>query len=248
MDAIYQERDGPVAWVWLNRPERLNALNPAMLDHLDAALRQVGDDSRVRAVVVAARGRAFSAGLDLAWLSSMDAAGMRSAGEQAARAYAAVESCPQPVVVAVQGPAIGSGLLLAMAADFCLAGAGASFSAPEVFYSIFPALGLVPRLERRIGLAAARRMLLLGESLPAAEAQRLGLVEPVVPADALYAEASALAARLAVLPTLAVQRIKAAFAASQEPGYAAWEAEQVLACWSAPEREMALHRFLGGKA
>ena len=244
MDTLQHERNGPVAWLWLNRPERRNALDANLLDQLDQAFRALGTDEGVRAVVLAARGRAFCAGLDLAWLNALSADEMAAHVQRVADRYATIEGCPQPLIAAVQGTAIGGGLMLAMAADFCLAAPDAMFIAPEVELGIFPALGLVPRLERRVGLAAARRMLLLGEPLGAAEALRLGLVHAVVPAGELTAVAEALAGRLAVLPAPALQRTKAAFAAARRPGYEAWEAEQVRACWAAPERRAALDRFL----
>jgi enoyl-CoA hydratase/carnithine racemase len=241
---LQQERHGPAAWLWLDRPERRNALNAAMLHGLEQAFRALAADETVRAVVLAARGRGFCAGLDLGWLNTLMAGDMAAEVEQLAGMLAAVDACPQPLIAAVQGAAIGGGLLLAMAADFCLAAPEATFSGPEVELGIFPALGLVPRLERRVGLAAARRLLLLGERLDADEALRLGLVYRVVPAGALVDEAGALAERLAALPALALQRTKAAFDAARRPGYEAWEAEQVRVCWESPERQAALARFL----
>jgi enoyl-CoA hydratase/carnithine racemase len=241
---LHQERHGPVAWLWLNRPERRNALDADLLDRLDQAFRTLAADDGVQVVVLAARGRAFCAGLDLAWLHSLPADEIVAWLQWVNERYASVERCPQPLIAAVQGTAVGGGLMLAMAADFCLAAPGAMFSAPEVELGIFPALDLVPRLERRVGLAAARRLLLLSEPLRAADALRLGLVDSVEPADALAAAAEALAGRLAAMPRLALQRTKAAFAAARRPGYDAWEAEQVRACWASPERQAALERFL----
>ena len=215
-----------------------------LFEELVAAFRALAGDETVRAIVLGARGRAFSTGLDLAWLSTFDADNLASQVWRIDEALEAVAACPQPWIAAVHGPAIGGGLVLAMAADFCLASVQATFSLPEVKLSIFPALNLVPRLERRVGLTAARRLLLLGETISAEEAQRIGLIDRAVPPESLLVEVERLATRLAVLPATALRRTKAAFAAVQEPGYDQWEADQVRACWSSPERAAALAQFL----
>ncbi len=143
---------------------------------------------------------------------------------------------------------MGGGLLLCLVADIRLASEKAIFGAPEVKIGIFPSLGLVPRLERCIGIGAAKRMVMLGDSIDAAEAERIGLVDRIVPSEMLEAEAQTLASRLSALPGLAVQLSKAAFAASRSAGYAKWERAQFVACWALPERETAMRAFLKDKS
>jgi enoyl-CoA hydratase/carnithine racemase len=125
-----------------------------------------------------------------------------------------------------------------------LAAEGAQFGAPEVKIGLFPNLRMIPRLERVVGLGAAKRLVLTGEAVDAGEALRIGLVERVLPKADLYAEAEALAGSLAALPSLALQSAKAAFAAVQQPDFKDWERAQFAACWSQPERKAAMDAFL----
>lgn len=244
METILLESKGPVAWVWLNQPRRLNAINQTTLAELQQTFGILAGDEAVKAVVLAGRGGAFSSGFDVAWMAGLEA-------EQVARelaglraVYDAIEACVKPLIAAVHGPALGGGLLLALAADFRLASELASFGAPEVKIGIFPPLGLAPRLERLIGLGAAKRMVLTGEAIDAAEAQRLGLVDCVLAAEELHAKAQALAEYLAALPPAALRLSKAAFDAVQRQDYAEWETAQFAACWASPERKAAMDAFL----
>jgi enoyl-CoA hydratase/carnithine racemase len=158
--------------------------------------------------------------------------------------YDTVESCPRPVIAAVHGAVMGGGLLLALVADFRLASEQASLGAPEVKIGIFPNLRLIPRLERVVGLGAAKRIVLTGEPVAAAEALRIGLVDWLVPGDMFRAKAQELAEHLATLPAHALQAAKAAFAATQQADYATWERAEFAACWARPEREAAMRMFL----
>jgi enoyl-CoA hydratase len=133
---------------------------------------------------------------------------------------------------------------LALVADLRLADETANLGVPEVKIGIFPNLALVPRLARVVGLGAAKRLVLTGEPVDVGEAQRLGLVEQVLPAGELPAEAQALAGHLAGLPAGAVRAAKAAFAAARRPDYVAWEREAFAACWADPQREAAMRAFL----
>jgi enoyl-CoA hydratase/carnithine racemase len=244
METIVLERKGSVAWVWLNRPRRLNTMNPAMFRELHQTFEELDGDGAVNAIVLAGRGQAFSAGFDVAWMVGLRPETVARDIGSVHAVYDSIEACAKPLIVAVHGPAVGGGLLLALVADFVLASAGASFGAPEVKLGFFPPLELIPRLERRVGLGAAKRIVLTGELFDAAEAQRIGLVERVVEADALYEQAQGLAEQLAALPPIGVQLAKRAFAAAQRDGYRAWETAQLATCWSAPERAAAMEAFL----
>ena len=244
METLLLEHKGPVAWVWLNRPNRLNVINETVLAELRQTFELLDADEETRAIVGAAHGPAFSAGFDITWMAGRDAETVSQGLAFAEAVYDAVEACTQPVITAVQGPAMGGGLLLCLVADFCLAAEGATFGAPEVKIGIFPNLRLIPRLERIVGLRAAKQLVLGGEPVTAAEALSLGLVNGVLPPDRLHAEAQVLAEHLAALPAMALQTGKAAFAASQGPDYAAWERSRFAACWDGPEREAAMRAFL----
>jgi 2-(1,2-epoxy-1,2-dihydrophenyl)acetyl-CoA isomerase len=194
-----QLRDGVLA-VTLNRPEALNAWNPALGRGLLAALEQAAEPL-VRAVVLTGRGRAFSAGADLK-------AGFETAGGGAPDVLtplreiyhpviAGIRELPKPVVAAVNGVAAGIGCSLALAADLVLAADGAAFLLAFVNIGLAPDGGSSFLVPERIGWARAAEMALLGERVGADQALAWGLVNRVVPADVLPEEAAALGARLA---------------------------------------------------
>jgi enoyl-CoA hydratase/carnithine racemase len=244
MDAILLETEGPVAWVWLNQPRRLNSIDQAALAELAQAFDLLGKDDAVRAIVIAARGPVFSAGFDVGWLVGLTEATVVEELGGVEAVYDTIENCAKPVIAAVQGAAMGGGLLLAMAADLRLASEQASFGAPEVKIGIFPNLRLVPRLERLVGLGAAKQIVLTGERVHATDALRIGLVEQVWPAEELHPAAQALADHLAGLPPQAVRSAKAAFAAVGRPDFTGWERAEFAACWARPERGAAMQAFL----
>jgi enoyl-CoA hydratase/carnithine racemase len=244
MSAVLQETEGAVAWVWLNRPERLNVIDEDVLSGLQSAFRALSEAEPVRVIVLSAKGSAFSGGFDLERMLAHDAASAQAAMAGIYAAYDAVVSCPKPVIAAIPGVAAGGGLLLALAADIRLAADGAAFLAPEVRVGLFPALGLVPLLERTVGVGAARRMLLTGGTVGPRDALRIGLVDELVPTDDLASRARDVAAGIAALPAFAVRQTKAAFSRTGRPDYAEWERAQLAACWVLPERAAAMRAFL----
>lgn len=244
METLLLERKNGVAWVWLNRPDRLNAMDPTVFDELRQTFEALDQDEAIKVIVLTGRGQAFSAGFDVAWMVGLDAETVVRDIDGVRAVYDVIEACTKPVIAAVNGPAVGGGLLLVLVADLVLASEGARFGAPEVKLGFFPPLDLVPRLERRVGLGAARRIVLTGELIDAAEAGRIGLVEQVVSAEALHEEARTLAERMAVLPPVGVRLSKTAFTVARREDYRAWEAEQIAACWASPERKAAMEAFL----
>ena len=244
MDTILVESEGPVAWVWLNQPRRLNAMDQATLAELAQAFAGLEKDGSVRAVVLAARGPAFSAGFDVAWMLGLDQETIAQELGGVESVYDGLEACAKPVIAAVQGAAMGGGLLLAMVADLRLASEQASFGAPEVKIGIFPNLRLVPRLERLVGLGAAKQIVLTGERIHASDALRIGLVEQVWPAEELHSAAQALADHLAGLSPHAVRSAKAAFSAASRADFLEWERAEFASCWERPERQAAMQAFL----
>ena len=244
MKTIELQINGAVAWVWLNQPQRLNAINQTMLDELRQTFEELDRNDAVRAVVLAGRGPAFSAGFDVSYMAGLTPEAVGNGLDATRAVFDTIEHCSKPLIAAVHGAVMGGGLLLALVSDFRLASDRVSFGTPEVKIGIFPSLNLIPRLERIIGLGAAKKMVLTGEPIDAAEAHRIGLVECIVPAESLNAEAQKLAERLASLPPMAVRFAKEAFAAARRPGYAIWEKEKFVAGWSSPEREAAMRAFL----
>jgi len=244
MEPVTVERQGAVAWVWLNRPERLNALNQASIERLYAVFEGLGGDETVRAIVLAGRGRAFCAGFDIEWMAGRTPAMVREDRVYLRRFFDVIEGCPQPVISAVQGDAMGGGLILTMVSDMVVASEAARFGVPEIKIGIFPSLRLIPRLERLVGMRAAKMMALTGDPVDAATALNMGLVTQVTTGERLYETAAALAAQVAESPMGTARAIKAAFVAHPQGDYADWETEAAVTCWAQPEREMLMQRFL----
>jgi 2-(1,2-epoxy-1,2-dihydrophenyl)acetyl-CoA isomerase len=187
-----------VATITLDRPDALNALTVPMKGELLAALRTAGRDRNVRAVVLTGAGRAFCAGQDLKERLEPDAAPLAvEVRERYNPIIAAMRALDQPIVGAINGVAAGAGASLAFACDLRVAAEGASFVLAFGRIGLVPDSGATWFLPRLVGPAKAAELALLGESLSAADAERFGLVARVVPADALAAEAQAIAQRLA---------------------------------------------------
>jgi enoyl-CoA hydratase len=194
------ERDDAVAIVTLMRPNALNALNRQLLGELSAALAQLGAADDVRALVLTGSGeRAFAAGADIAELAALDA--------ESARRFAEAGQALFRAIAAVQGFALGGGCELAMACTMRVASDTAQFGQPEIDLGTLPGFGGTQRLVRLVGRGRALSLLLTGERISAADAERIGLVTRVVPAADLRREAVALARTLAGKPPVAVRYI-----------------------------------------
>ena len=186
MSGLALERDGGVARVWLDRPERRNAFDAELIGALHEAFSAFAGDDALRAVVVAGRGRSFCAGADLDWMRA--AAGLThernvADAESAAAMFSAVDSCPVPVIARVQGAALGGGTGLACCCDIVLAREDARFGFTEVRLGLVPAT-ISPFAFARIGRSQARALFLTGELFDAAHALRIGLAHEVLPDDA----------------------------------------------------------------
>ncbi len=207
MSAPILETAAPgVALIRLARPEALNALNAEVRTALAGHFRKVSADPEVRCVVITGDERAFAAGADLKEMAERDAVDQMLRDRD--RVWRAVKDCPQPIVAAVNGYALGGGCELAMHADIIVAGEGARFGQPEVRVGIMPGAGGTQRLTRAVGKYQAMRMVLTGEPVSAQEALRMGLVSEVVPDGEVLSRALELARTIAQLPPLAVLHIK----------------------------------------
>jgi enoyl-CoA hydratase/carnithine racemase len=209
-----------VVVVALNRPERYNAMTATMFDELERAAIALDDEDELRAVILTGAGKAFCAGYDLAdaeelpQLSPLDMLGLQ---ERAARALLAVRSARVPVIAAVNGPAAGGGLSLALAADIRLASAAASFNAAFVRIGLSAGdLGASWLLTRLIGPGAASEICFTGRIVEAAEAFALGLVNALSEPETLLDDALALAASIAANSPGGVQLSKRALQANME--------------------------------
>ncbi|MFD3681375.1 enoyl-CoA hydratase/isomerase family protein [Streptomyces sp. NPDC058613] len=211
-DDILHRTDNGVSWITLNRPEAMNAVTWDQRERVIALLGEASADLAVRAVVITATGKGFCAGADL---RGAPAAGERVAGDVARtirlgaqRLITAVLDCEKPVIAAVNGTAAGIGAHLALACDLVIA------AEPARFIEVFVRRGLVPDgggaylLPRLVGPQKAKELMFFGDAVPAADAERLGLVNKVVPAGELEKTARAWAERLAQGPTRALALTK----------------------------------------
>jgi enoyl-CoA hydratase len=228
-EVLTLERDGHVATIWLDSPERRNAMGPDLWNDLPAMMEEVSDDDEVRAVVVAARGPAFTVGLDLKTMGAAVAGdGSGSASEAARRRIAlrgikrlqgsinAVADCPKPVIAAVHGWCIGGGIDLITACDIRLASADAVFSVRETKIAIVADLGTLQRLPGIVARGHVAELAYTGKDIRADRAAEIGLVNQVLPdADACHKTAHELAAEIASNSPLAVQGTKAVLRASE---------------------------------
>jgi 2-(1,2-epoxy-1,2-dihydrophenyl)acetyl-CoA isomerase len=239
-EQVIAREDGGVLWLTLNRPEAANAVTPDQRDRLIALLEDASGRLEVRAVVITATGKHFCTGADLRnsrqgpvrpegvpELVIGDVARMIHAGAQ--RLITAVVDCEKPVIGAINGTAAGIGAHLALACDLVVAAEEARF------IEVFVRRGLVPDgagawlLPRRIGLQKAKEMMFFGDAVSAAEAERLGLVNRVVPADELEKVAGEWAARLAAGPTRSIGLTKALLNRSLDSDRATAFREEALA-------------------
>jgi enoyl-CoA hydratase len=201
---------GAIACITLNRPEKLNALDPEMLAALEDAVNQAEHSPVVRAIILEAAGeKAFCVGADiLAWtaLSPLD---MWSQWvPRGHRVFDRLERAKQPVICAIQGFAYGGGLELALACDIRIVTDGARLAMPEVKLGTVPGWGGTDRLPKLIGSARAKQMIFTGEPIAAEVAERWGLANQVVPAASLSDCARALAEKIASNAPVAVQTAK----------------------------------------
>lgn len=211
-ESIAVDLDGQVAVVTLNRPSVLNALNAQLLGELSIALTELERNDGVRAIVITGSGpKAFAAGADIGELNVLPGAFQ---GAEKARTGQAVtlqiERLKKPVIMAVNGFALGGGCELAMAGDIRIAAENARFGQPEVNLGLIPGYGGSQRTTRLLGKGMAMYLCLTGDMIDAQEALRIGLVQKVVAQDALLDEAKKLAQTIASKAPLAIEACKRA--------------------------------------
>jgi enoyl-CoA hydratase len=204
--------DGPLVVLTLNRPDKLNALDSALLGAVGQATTELMARpmaTRPRAVLVTGAGdKAFAAGADIAELAGLSAAEARALSEHGHRVGRTLEEASFPVIAAVNGFALGGGLELALACDFIIASDKARFGLPEVGLGLVPGFGGTQRLARRVGVGRARELVYTGGVIDAERAKAIGLVNEVVPHAELLARARAVGTAIAARAPLAVAAAK----------------------------------------
>jgi enoyl-CoA hydratase len=200
----------PVGIITFNRPSVLNALRTRLLKEVSSALAELERKDAIRAVIMTGTGeKAFAAGADISELNALASAGPGAAQARSGQALTRqIERMSKPVIMAVNGFALGGGCELAMAGDIILAGENAKFGQPEVNLGLIPGYGGTARTTRRVGKGMASYLCLTGEIIDAREALRIGLVQRVVPASELMNEAKRVARLIASKAPLAIAACK----------------------------------------
>ena len=205
---VIVEKDGPVAVVTLNRPQALNALSYALVKDLSLAMQALDRDPEVRAIIVTGGEKVFAAGADIKEMADRGPFDERIHERLNYRDQ--INKISKPVIAAVSGFALGGGCELAMTCDLIIASETARFGQPEVNLGIIPGSGGTQRLTHLLGKHRAMELVLTGDILTAADAERLGLVNRVVPVELLLEEAKGVAKKIAAKPPLAVKAAKEA--------------------------------------
>jgi enoyl-CoA hydratase/carnithine racemase len=196
-ETIKTKKEQTTTWITLNRPDKLNSINATMLQELSEALDTTEKDTNIRCVIITGKGeKAFSAGVDITELQKLTQETAAEFSRKGQQVFSQVETLSKPVVAAINGYAVGGGLELALACDFRLASIDAELGFPEMKLGIIPGWGGTQRLAWTVGVAEAKRLIMLGDRVKAEEALKMGLVDKVVSMGKLEAEAEALAQRL----------------------------------------------------
>jgi enoyl-CoA hydratase len=208
VDNLLLDREGAVAIVTINRPTVLNALNTPTTDELTRVMLELKSDAAVRVVIITGAGeKSFIAGADINELAVLTPARGKEHAQRGQRVFDLIENLGKPVIAAVNGFALGGGCELALACTLRIAADTARFGQPEINLGIIPGYGGSQRLPRLVGKGVALDLILTGRQVKADEALQIGLVNRVVPAARLMAEAKALAAELVSKAPIALQYI-----------------------------------------
>lgn len=247
------DREGAIATVILNRPEKRNALSPGMREGLTLALKEIAEDDTLRVLILTGAGEGFCAGVDIGALASRQiVSSVMELGRRRGRESSGFELAPlfrnldKMVIAAVNGAAVGGGFCLAMVCDLRIASEKARFSTGYARLGLATEWGMSYWLPRLIGASQALELMALGDFIEAREAERLGLVSRVVPAEELMKAARTLAMRLAQGPPVALRQIKRAIYRGLESTFdsqLAYEAYVQSLCFQTEDHKEAVKAF-----
>ena len=246
-ETILVEREGRVAILTVNRPDKLNALNDQVRIDMLAALAQIETDDSTGVVVITGAGeKSFIAGADIGEFEGRTPFDQRHA-MRSPRIFDIMSTFPKPVIAMINGFCLGGGCELALSCDIRIASDKARFGQPEIKLGLIPGGGGTQRLSRLVGVGQAMRLILSGDMIDAAEAGRIGLVEIVVPAEELRAKTLELANRIAGMSPLTLKVAKEAVRASQKMNVeegVAYERDLFCLCFSSADKEEGVKAFL----
>lgn len=250
-DFVRLERDGAVARLILDRPDKLNALSAEVLEQFGQRLDELEAMDGVRALIVTGEGKAFAAGADIAAMRSMGPAEALKFSQAGQALFARLLALPICVLAAVNGFALGGGCELALACDFIYASEKARFGQPEVKLGVIPGFGGTQRLARRVGVALARELVFTGRMFKADEALRIGLVNAVCAPEELLARVSAVAQEVAAVGPLAVAAAKRVIAEGEGEALSDANAREARAfgqCFESADQTEGMDAFLAKRA
>jgi enoyl-CoA hydratase len=237
-----------VALITINRPQAMNALNPATIIELSTAIAELEQQAEVHVIIITGAGeKAFVAGGDVALMRTLTPIQARDVALMAAELFQRIENSPCVVIAAINGYALGGGCELALACDLRLAAERAKLGQPEVNLGIIPGWGGTQRLPRLIGISRAKELMFTGERISAEHALKLGLVDHVYPDDQLLDHAQALAQTIAAKPQTAIRMIKEAVKngmSMDQDKAILYEAEMFGMCFTTAEQKEGMDAFL----
>ncbi len=207
-ETLLFEVQDKTATITVNRPDKLNALNPTVIRELTRAVYEVSNSDAGAAIVTGAGDKAFVAGADIAAMSKMSTTEAKAFSDAGHRLAWHIEQSAVPFIAAVNGFALGGGTELALACDFIYASEKARFGQPEVNLGLMPGFGGTQRLARRIGIGRARELVYTGDLVNADESLRIGLINRVVPPGELMVAAREVAAKISSKAPVAIARCK----------------------------------------
>ncbi|MEM1994264.1 MAG: enoyl-CoA hydratase-related protein [Nitrososphaerales archaeon] len=247
LNILYEKKNG-VAWITINRPQVMNALDIETRKEMLTALLDADADEEVRAVVLTGAGdKAFSAGADLRIFRDMTPKEARRYVKLAKQVARTIETLSKPVIAVVKGYAFGGGLELALSCDMIVASEDAKFGQTEINVGLIPGVGGTQRLPRAVGIRKAKEMIYLGQMIDAQEAYRLGLVNRVVPRDKLDEVLNEILGLIMSKSPLILRLAKQAVNKSFETDLASgldYESELFIYCFSTEDQKEGARAFL----
>lgn len=248
MQNVEFEKKNNIGIVTVSRPKALNALNFDTLKELDLVLDQIKGDRDIYCVIITGAGeKAFVAGADISEMKDMNVFKAREFSIYGNKVFRKIELLEQPVIAAVNGYALGGGCELALCCDIRVASENAVFGQPEVSLGITPGFGGTQRLARIVGIGKTKEMLFTGANIKAEEALNIGLVNKVVPLEALMQEAGALAEKIAKNAPIAVKYTKEAINRGMQCDMdtaACYETEVFAQCFASEDQKNAMSAFV----
>ncbi|BBG26826.1 enoyl-CoA hydratase/isomerase family protein [Sulfuracidifex tepidarius] len=208
METVSMKKEAPLGWIYLNRPEKLNVINEKMIDELRQLVEQMEKDNEVRVIIITGNGKAFCAGADISHFKTLNPEGAWLFAKKGRELMDYIENVRKPVIAMINGYALGGGLEIAMACDIRIASDDSQVGLPEITLGIYPGFGGTQRLPRLVGKGKALEMMFTGDRIPSMEAQRIGLIERVVPKEKLEEETRNLAMKIASQSQTSLAEIK----------------------------------------